>query len=102
MTRRQTSHSANKTSGYRVETVVAESSDYPAVTNSVMVYDFLGRAVNVAAPFAHRTLYGHELESAGADSAALSTYDGFGRAVSQTVTNGTGTLSTSAIVSVPT
>ncbi|MDD4018133.1 MAG: hypothetical protein PHV28_09320 [Kiritimatiellae bacterium] len=36
--------------GCRVETVVTESSDYPAVTNSVTVRDFLGRAVFVATP----------------------------------------------------
>jgi len=51
-----------------------------------------------AAPSVRRTLYGHEVESAGPDSAALSTDDGFGRAVSQTVTNGAGTVSTSAVV----
>lgn len=51
-----------------------------------------------ATPSVRRTLYGHELESAGPDTATLSTYDGFGRAVSLTVTNAAGTVSTSSIV----
>jgi len=51
-----------------------------------------------ATPAVRRTLYGYTLESAGANAATLSSYDGFARVVSQTVTNWTGTVSTSAAV----
>ncbi len=45
MAKRQISHNAYNVSGCRVETVVAESPDFPAVTDSVTVYDFLDRSV---------------------------------------------------------
>jgi len=47
---RETRSTSYDASGCRVETVIAESSDYPAVTKSVTVYDFLGRAVSVTTP----------------------------------------------------
>jgi len=50
------------------------------------------------APRVRRTLHGRELESAGPDAATLLAYDGFGRAVSRTVTNAAGTVSTTAVV----
>ena len=37
-------------SGCRIDTQVAESSDHPAVTNNVILCDFLGRAVSTIAP----------------------------------------------------
>ena len=49
-TRETRSTAYDGTSGCRAETVLAESSDYPAVTKSVTEYDFLGRAVSVATP----------------------------------------------------
>jgi len=49
-------------------------------------------------PAVRRTLFGCELERSGADEATLSGYDGFARVVSQTVTNGIGTVSTLAVV----
>ncbi len=51
-----------------------------------------------AAPRVRRTLHGRELESVGPDAATLLAYDGFGRAVSRTVTNAAGTVSTTAVV----
>jgi hypothetical protein len=48
-------------------------------------------------PTVQRTRYGYTVESVGADAATLSSYDGFARVVAQTVTNGTGTVSTSAV-----
>jgi hypothetical protein len=36
--------------GCRAETTVTESSDYPAVTNSITTYDFLGRVARVQTP----------------------------------------------------
>jgi len=47
---RETRSSDLDTAGCRVETVIAESSDYSAFTNSITVYDFLGRAVSVTTP----------------------------------------------------
>ncbi|MDD4621835.1 MAG: hypothetical protein PHG71_01205, partial [Kiritimatiellae bacterium] len=47
---RETRSSGLDTAGCRVETVIAESSDYSAFTNSITVYDFLGRAVSVTTP----------------------------------------------------
>jgi RHS repeat-associated protein len=47
---RETRSTAYGADGCRVETVLAESSDYPAVTKSVTAYDFLGRAVSVTTP----------------------------------------------------
>ncbi len=49
-------------------------------------------------PAVRRTLFGYELERSGADEATLSGYDSFARVVSQTVTNGIGTVSTLAVV----
>jgi YD repeat-containing protein len=49
-------------------------------------------------PSVRRSLYGHELESAGLGSATLYGFDGFGRAVSRTVTNAAGTVATYVIV----
>ena len=53
---------------------------------------------DTGAPATRRTLYGQLTEAAGLDGGAFLEYDGFGRAVSQTVTNGAGTVSTSAVV----
>ncbi|HOR97222.1 MAG TPA: hypothetical protein PLZ74_02490, partial [Kiritimatiellia bacterium] len=47
---RETRSASHGADGLRVETVVTESSDGPAVTNSVTAYDFLGRVVSVATP----------------------------------------------------
>jgi len=47
---RETRSTSYGPDGCRAETAVTESSDCPAVTNSVTAYDFLGRVVSVVTP----------------------------------------------------